>query len=133
MMEESNPRETGHTIYDWQFSKSPFPSTSSWANKPAATSMARRPFWSSLVCMVLSSSLSTVCKPRGSKPSHRDIFSRRRLALLAGTFSGTTHSIVVHAIARYSTNGDSRKAIQIKTGTWAKWVMAGPVICQLTM
>jgi hypothetical protein len=55
-------------IYEEKCSKIPLPSTNSCAMKPAAASMARRPFCSSLVCIISNSSGSLGFKPSGSKP-----------------------------------------------------------------
>jgi len=44
------------------------PETASCTMKPAAAIIARRPFWSSLVCMILNSSGSSGLRPSGSKP-----------------------------------------------------------------
>mmetsp|Transcript_4156 Transcript_4156/g.7555 ORF Transcript_4156/g.7555 Transcript_4156/m.7555 type:complete len:209 (+) Transcript_4156:269-895(+) len=92
---------------------------------PAAAIIARRPFWSSLVCMSRNSSGSSGLSPRGSNPMSPGRYpSRKRPGWSTGTFSGSTHPTV----ARFCSAAPMAmvSANQNPTGTWDKWVMAGP-------
>mmetsp|Transcript_23168 Transcript_23168/g.64221 ORF Transcript_23168/g.64221 Transcript_23168/m.64221 type:complete len:225 (+) Transcript_23168:329-1003(+) len=103
----------------------PFPSTNSWAMNPAAASIARRPFWSSLVCMRRNSSGSVGLRPRGSKPMSPGVYpSRSNPGWSKGTFSGSTHPMV----ARFCSAAPMAmvRANQNPVGTWERWVIAGP-------
>mmetsp|Transcript_20593 Transcript_20593/g.42402 ORF Transcript_20593/g.42402 Transcript_20593/m.42402 type:complete len:200 (+) Transcript_20593:232-831(+) len=87
--------------------------------------MARRPFWSSLVWRRANSSGSSGLSPRGSNPMSPGVYSeRRRPGWSTGTFSGSTHPMV----ARFCSEAPMAmvKSNQKGTGTWERWVMAGP-------
>jgi len=68
LFKNCNVIQSGSTIYDEKCSKIPLPSTASCAKKPAAASIARRPFCNSFVIIMFNSSGSSGFKPRGSNP-----------------------------------------------------------------